>query len=197
MALVIPEATASVALHFTLPGQSGDVVSTFGVTGFPDSDWPERIEAVVTGFTGNVLPLLQANVQLVEATWVANQDGTLIAGVTPVATSGANVASALPPNCTWLIKKNTLLAGRCHRGRMYLPGLVEANVDASGNLDGGQVTSMNGALQDWLDEVDGIGGATLVVLHDEDGACAAADPTPIASLICQGKIATQRKRLRD
>lgn len=196
MALVIPPNCAQIALHFSLPGQAGDVISTFAVETLPDLDWQETVEDAVTPFTVNVLPLLASVVQLVEATYVANPGGPLIGGVVPVATFGTNAAAPLPPNCTWLIRKNSNLIGRTNRGRMYLPGLVEPNVTAAGTIDLGQVTDMNAGLADWLAAVQASVGA-FVILHDDGGAGALADPAPVTSLICQEKIATQRGRLRD
>lgn len=196
MSLIVPPGYASVALKFQVPGQSGEVISTFGIRGGISPDWPDVVDAVVSGFTANVLPILCEATYCPEATWEANVLGVMIEGTTPVDSSGLLEGDQMPPNNAWLVRKLTGFVGRTNRGRMYLPGLEEGLVNTSGVIAGGTVTDMNAGLADWLTAV-AAADVDLVVFHDSEGAGAADDPTVITQLVAQAKIATQRTRLRD
>lgn len=104
--------------------------------------------------------------------------------------NGGQSGSAMPPNVAYLIKKGTASGGRRNRGRMYLPGVAEANVDDTGLLNsvflaaaGADFASFIGFLTAEL--------LPMVILHDGPGA-----PTVVTSFQLDARAATQRRRLR-
>lgn len=110
--------------------------------------------------------------------------------------AGSITGSAIPANCAVLIKKSSSLAGKQNRGRLYCPGIwpTEGSVDGGGNIQGAQVTQMQGWWTAFFDlfgtpEFADIGSP--VILHDGAGT-----PAPIGALTVQPLIATQRRRLR-
>ena len=106
---------------------------------------------------------------------------------------GELVSSALTPNVSMLVHKATALGGRSGRGRFYVPGVREADV-----ADDGTVSST--ALAQWQTAANAFatGLAALdvagVVLHSADAPIDL--PTLITSYEVQGRVATQRRRLR-
>lgn len=100
----------------------------------------------------------------------------------------------LPVNSCWLIKKVTDRGGRKGRGRMYWPGVQADAIEDAGNLEAGVVssgtTAFGGLVSDWITDF----GSPPVLLHTVSGDGA---PDVIVDFNLDGKIATQRNRLRD
>lgn len=93
----------------------------------------------------------------------------------------------------FLIHKATSLGGRAGRGRFFLPGVPESNVNSNGLLTSGTATAVNADLDSFLTELTN-DGLIPVVLHAEGSPI--TTPTAITSLTCDAKVATQRRRLR-
>lgn len=114
-----------------------------------------------------------------------------------VHTPGSAGDGALPPNCCYLVSKKSAVGGRRNRGRMFIPGILAEDVFPNGTLNTTRETQMQTAV-DVLIDTAVMAGANLlqaVILHNSEGS-AVPDPTPVTSLDVQGKIATQRRRLR-
>lgn len=108
--------------------------------------------------------------------------------------SGSNSSDFAPQNCALLIQKRSNLGGRRNRGRCYFPVITEGAVNEVGELSETQVASYQSIADDWLQFYNlgaGIVGP-MVILHN-DGSI---PPTPVATLVVQRLIATQRRRLR-
>lgn len=103
---------------------------------------------------------------------------------------GTDAGTATPPNTCMLLEKRTNLGGRQGQGRMFLPGLDEGDVDAGGLLAAAKVDAMNSGAATWLAALDAQ-GTPMVLLHSTLLA-----PTPVTSLVCDVRAATQRRRLR-
>lgn len=103
---------------------------------------------------------------------------------------GGGAATMAPVNTAYLLHKSTDLGGRKGRGRMYLPGVLEADVSSFGNITAGIVTAIN------VDAAALLSGLTtelvpMVLLHSD-----ATAPTLVTGLQCDGIAATQRRRMR-
>jgi hypothetical protein len=141
--------------------------------------------------------------------WTTQWDNVLIDAVTMVSTEvkfGPNASgptavftdpitgdlsdSGSPANTAFLVHKNTAIGGRQGRGRIYVPGVSEALVGAAGALTSGTVTSIN-TLMATIGASLALAGCPCVLLHSD-----ALTPTPITTFSCDGKAATQRRRLR-
>jgi hypothetical protein len=114
--------------------------------------------------------------------------------ITPV--TGNNAGTMSSQQVAVLIRKSTAAAGRRNRGRMFIPGAIESEVDQAGLLTPAAVAAWNSAVLNlrpgntihtafgFLDEP--------VILHDSGSQT----PTAITDLSCQSRVATQRRRLR-
>lgn len=105
--------------------------------------------------------------------------------------------SYAPPNVAALARKTTSFAGRQNRGRMYLPFVNEGTIDIAGQLTALEVSGINAALNAFM--VKHVGGANEVESVTISHVPTVSDPTPLPTtvddIICEGIVATQRRRL--
>lgn len=102
-------------------------------------------------------------------------------------------SSESTPAPSFLIHKNTDDGGRAGRGRFYLPGVPEIDVEIGGALSSGKATAVNTALGILKSEMEA-DGVIPMVLHGAGSPL--STPSPITSFSCDARIATQRRRLR-
>lgn len=104
---------------------------------------------------------------------------------------GVGTGGNFPPNTAFLVKKFTSAGGHSGQGRMFLPGVAEAQADDAGMLAAGTISGFNTALGGFLNSMNG-SDCPMVLLHNDP----TMTPNIVTSLILQAKVATQRKRLR-
>ena len=102
--------------------------------------------------------------------------------------SSSGVIGAAAPAV--LVKKSTAAGGRRNRGRMYIPGVTEAQILAGGVLDPTPQSAIQGFVDTMFADLEA-GGLTACVEHT-DGST----PTEITSFTVDGTVATQRRRQR-
>jgi hypothetical protein len=109
----------------------------------------------------------------------------------PRTVAGAGGGNPLPNNCTMLVRKITARGGRQGRGRMYLPMIFgsENQVSPTGAVE----PVLVGAYQAIADNA--FPGANWRLLHDSESAGSTV-PDQITAFVAQGRIATQRRRMR-
>lgn len=152
------------------------------------------VASVLEGqFTFNVMPLLPAQLELVEVRVKFGPDATGPAAIEPSATVGGVATGSSSAQVAWLVQKTTALGGRAGRGRLYLPGLAEADVDESGVITGAARAAMQGA---WNTMVAALILQDLVPVLLHGPTSPITTPTVIDNLIVDGTAATQRRRLR-
>jgi hypothetical protein len=119
---------------------------------------------------------------------------TFEVGIGAVTPGGALTGAVSSPQVAFLVKKATALSGRAHRGRMYLPGVIETDVDDQGKVLAARITAMNLVLTDLLDLTDDTSGAITgaVLLHE---AGVTPPPTTLTSLLLSNVVSTQKRRL--
>jgi len=144
-----------------------------------------------------IMPLLANNTTFVGLTARTGPDGSAIVFESPASVVGSYAGSALPPNCSLLVRKRSNQGGRRNRGRMYIPGCPEGVVEPNGDLTAAYLTSFQQQINAWrtaLADVSGI--SELAIFHTTGLGLPGLPPTMITSLIADKKIATQRRRLR-
>lgn len=115
-------------------------------------------------------------------------------GLFPGAGAGTAATVGVTPNTSILVAKQTESGGRAGRGRFYLPGIPEANVDAAGVIAGATLTAIQGAMTDFLGKLD-VADVPMKLLHAE-GTSVITEPLDVTSLVVSNRVATQRRRLR-
>lgn len=106
---------------------------------------------------------------------------------------GGNSGQSSPPQSTLLAQKVTEMGGRAGRGRLFIPGVVDAGILAGGSLNPDTVTVFQTELND-LYALLTAGDFTPVLLHSVGSPI--TTPTPITSLQVQSQSASQRRRNR-
>lgn len=195
MALVIPNGYGMAVYRFTLAGDSEEMLTTIGIdmVSYADGEaaiaglhadfvaaWPAA--NILLGYTFLGIRFLEGQASGPPVVWEGTQ--------APVV--GTNAGPALPPNCAFLVRKRTGLAGRQHRGRMYLPaclGVGEDSVPSTGVMLEAQRVVLQGRVN------TGFATGDKVILHDSLSP-GALSPTLITSLHLDHRLATQRRRLR-
>jgi hypothetical protein len=105
----------------------------------------------------------------------------------PVLENGANPAFSLPSNCSVLITK--VVTGS-RNGRMFWPGLPEADVNAGGQLEAAALPLWQTAANNVMTAL-AANGTVMRVIDATD------DPHVVSALSVQPLIGTQRRRLRN
>lgn len=111
----------------------------------------------------------------------------------PGAGAGAVMGDTSPPNTAWLVRKVTGFGGRTGRGRLYLPGITDGNVLDDGAIGSTALTNMQTAWDNFYDDLVSY-GCPPALLHGPGSPV--SSPMLITSFSVDGKVATQRRRLR-
>jgi hypothetical protein len=151
-------------------------------------------EAIADEFSPQVMPQLCNTLVLAEVyvKYGPNATGPSASAFRNIL--GTQTEPSVPPNLSILVRKNTTGGGRRGRGRFYIPGAPEFQINASGNLSTAYLNSVQTALDVWyLGMVND--GIAPVVLHSA-GISSTPAPTPVLSLVAQALAGTQRDRMR-
>lgn len=198
MSTIIPVGYAQANVVQRLVGDNEDMVCTFGFdhSGSAD-DFVTQANLVLGAWVANILPLQGSNFSAVAVDYYVGQDGGPPAVFRSNAGggSGSSPATTLPNNTAALIRKRTDAAGRRGRGRFYVPGLPEGEVNALGDLSTVQRNALQSGASEFLNDLIAL-DLPMVILHRTEGLGTEPPPTPVTSLVVELKVATQRRRLR-
>lgn len=192
--MTIPVGFAQATHFFTGNPVPLGAAITYGVDLGGASPTPESVAEDLHGaLATTVMGRLPQSLFLQSTLVKFGPDATGPSGTFSTAVGGSLAGDVAPPNVTWLVRKNTALGGRAGRGRLYLPGVPEELIDNGGVISATDVTAMQ---TEWDDFLIAVGAANLnmVVLHQPGSPL--ITPTPITSLQVEGRVATQRTRLR-
>jgi len=186
----IPSGFGQVNYRFSGAGAPSGAEVTFGFT-VPGGDDPTTAGGdLITAWNATDMPdLYSLSLTFEEVLVKFGPDATGPSAVTPAGGAGG-LGAAGGPQQAYLVHKHTALGGRQGRGRFYIPGVAEADVDPSGTILAARITAATTILEDFRALV-ALGGRELVLLH-RDGST----PTAITSMTMDAKVATQRRRNR-
>lgn len=106
---------------------------------------------------------------------------------------GTRSGNQCSPQVAGLVRKVTLGGGRKNRGRFFLPGMLENDLQDDGLFSGTYITLVNTALADFLTKMQA-DNLRPVVLHSEATGSAAIHD--ITTFQLDARCATQRRRNR-
>lgn len=196
MAIVNPEGFAQVIIPFKNSALSRTAACVYAIElDGPVVDGLALCDALTVAFADSIGQGVDSAVTMGPTTIRLGGDpgspGPVYSGGYDQVGLGTDVSS--PAQVAVLFRKLTAAGGRANRGRMYVPWACGAvSVDEGGFIDAGAVASFNGVAADFLTELLAIAGG-MVLLHDESSPVTA--PTAVTGLVCQGQVATQRRRL--
>lgn len=167
---------------------------TYGFTrGMNPSPPAEFAEIFHDAFADNIMSQVGTSVTLLSTLVKFGPDATGPSAEFADPRTGGNAGTVLGPNTAFLVRKQTAMGGRAGRGRMYIPGVRETSADDAGVLQPASVALMQAEVDAFLVQV-GAANVNLVVLHQAGSPL--TTPTDITGLQVDGRVATQRRRLR-
>lgn len=218
MAIIVPD-VARFSINQTLEGRAvvnviDMQIDTTGSTMSRDDAIVNQAKSILTewdtyGRVNQVDDLTADSISYVDLNSASGITGNLAASATVTwPKAGSKTGSPLPANTALLVKKQTPSRRGARSGRMYVAGIPEEDTDtANGNRLSSafqtSFTSSMAAFKSGVEELDTLGTAFeswLVVVHitarDASGNPTAGDYTRVDTLVVDGLLATQRRRLR-
>lgn len=104
--------------------------------------------------------------------------------------TGNQGTNALPPNTALLVRKTITGLSNRFAGRAFMPGIPESIIDSAGIIESASVAQFQGAFTEWYEALVSIIGPPVVF------SATSSDPQESTSFNVQGRVATQRRRLR-
>lgn len=223
MPLNIPVGDGVAAWHFRYDNDPEEMVCTMGVRPATPPLAQGAAERLLAAWRTHLLPQQLSTVQLLRCTVRTRQDGggDIVHVATPSTTAiGTTTGSGLPSNSAIIVEKLTLRAGRRGRGRMFVPGINDTQVDNAGLVAAANIASWNTALQAFLGALGAVSGGTPVqspviplLLHGSTTETVRSSspgsrtvtvtevgegplPDEITNFVIDPRIGTQRRRLR-
>ena len=196
MGVIVPVGESQAVMRWSLAGDSEFMVCVLGLRDNLISNDPPAIAARFwTAWVQNSLaqgPQMGVGWSRGTAFVTTRLSSGPVTVEVGTAISNTGTFTTVPNNCAVLVRKQTAAGGRRNRGRMYLPPfmLPEGDVTPTGVIvanEQGEITAAMIQFRADLLEED----LTPVVQHD-DGS----PGTPITTFACQGRMATQRTRMR-
>lgn len=189
--LVIPAGAAQITFVYQLAGDPEPMNNVFGVDWSPVDNAPTTLQNIAASWGGSVMSRLSDTLTLLEVRATIAQDPDPPLSVTEIVDEqGGDSGAVLPQNCAYLLQKRSEHGGPTGRGRMFLPGVPESKVSNTGVVDGVERGIITGAAASFIDDLVDF-GTPMLIFH-----ASAEAPYQVVFLPCDGKIATQRERLR-
>jgi hypothetical protein len=162
------------------------------------TEMEELGDLLVDWFDVQLQPQVTSQLSLVEVklTDLTSEFGPVVEWTTGLPIVGTNIGQTMPNNVAIVMTKRTVFRGKSFRGRIYHPGLVEAQVTNNQLVPATQtllLTNYNA-----LVELEGAGGLyTLQVVsrYTNNAPREIGVATPVISITTDGFIDSQRRRL--
>lgn len=187
----LPVGFVYAAIRIDGPSPADPAVVTFGCSDDGTSAPDNLAEAIFHQFADNFDDEVCEDYAFLDCAIKLNRSGPIRDGYFADSQAGLETTNPVAPQVCVLIKKTTGFAGRAYRGRMYLPGAPVSDFDFSGTLIGASQSAWQSSADDFFNGMAGL-GLDLHLLHNSP----LIDPTPITNLVVDGRMATQRRRVR-
>jgi hypothetical protein len=188
--MIIPSGFAQCTMGFAGNGLANPAAVVFGIDQGGGANPDDVAEQVYDTWVATILNQQCDDITLVSCLVKFGPNDTGPSAEFTGNDPGVLSASGAVSNTAYLVRKNTSLGGRKGRGRMYLPGVVESTVGSDGAIDPTPLASLQLEVTGFGNVLT-LGSLPMVLLHND-----ATAPTPVTSLVVQGRVATQRRRLR-
>jgi len=185
----IPAGLAIADLSFDLTGSAIDAHVILGVK--PNGIAPAIVAAQLGDMFEPALKTAMTAETRFRNVTVVNASGQF--GTSSRQSAGSNPGNSAPSNTAWLVTKTPGVGGRRKRGRMFIPGIPEGDVDPGGFIVPGRVEDLQDqfdTISEALAEPSPIANWDLCVIHS-NGTHSVFDTFQV-----EGQVATQRRRMR-
>lgn len=192
--MVLPSAgyvRVTIPYHGSAVPQGAATVLTFADVDV-DSSF-ESLRDLLEPLWNDVIDSMDSGVQVTEALFKRGPDSTGPSAILPLVAGGINTGTNSAPQRALLVQKATAVGGRAGRGRMYLPGLRDADVNEGGQL----ATAVREQFQEDVDDfLEGMSSGNWPLVLEHQAGSPLEVPTVVTSLNVQSQVATIRKRNR-
>lgn len=204
MSVQIPVGFANVSINLRCQGRPRDYAVTFGVQQTSPPVSADGIALLVDGaLTSGLAPWATLtncldSYQYLGVTCTLMTSTGPVPGSFPNSRAGTAAAGPSPGNVAILVRKFTTRGGKAGRGRMFSPpfNVAEGSIDAAGLMASGTVTALTQQWQAFRSNLV-TAGCPMVLLHGPNKAgTPIPPPDPVANLIVENQVATQRRRMR-
>ena len=199
MALVIPNSCANWSLTITNANGGASSRSSIAIA-------MEHTANLTQADIGRIANLLRDGLTgRYDSSWllgpthvVENTGGPVYKVWDDTGTEAGTVAAAadVSPAVALVVSKLTGFAGRSFRGRVYMPGLRETDVDESGAVAGATVNAWQTAFDNLQTALIADAAVEGVILLHNEGNPNAGIPTPVTRFLVRNVIGTMRPRQR-
>lgn len=202
--VVIPANFFHISFIHEVTGVDDQVINTLGIgVGAGTSTEANFVDLADAWATNIVIPIM-SNATTFTRMLVRDSTGVVLdIDRADVGTSGTSI---VPVNCAAVVEKRTGIGGRRNRGRVFIPGIPESQVNEAGLLETTYRDGIDADFVAFQSDVEAIdpGEWFTFILHSKgwDGAVEPADPgnapapSLITSWVTKPGIGTQRRRLR-
>lgn len=198
MGLVINDLTSNWHITITNSGGGASAVSSVAIGTLNDNPLTQTIvDRVANLMRDGLKPFWDSGWTVGPVHVVENVAGDMFVWDNTATEAGTNGAAVYAsPAVSLVVSKVTGLLGKAHRGRFYLPGIQESNVDEAGIIDAGAVTAYQAIIDAFKTSVVGDGAiGNLCLFHDESSpGDHSADV--ITSLLVRNVVGNMRPRQR-
>lgn len=185
----IPSGFVQATINWSGPTKSGEASTVLGFAWPPAMDLLDVAVTISGAVETNLTPVQHQEFALTGIS-VLTETQRLDLPVGPF--QGNRTGDLAPPQVCVLMSKSSLARGRHARGRNYWPGFLnDGDVYNDGTINPSWVGTLNQAFVGFGEDVS-TAGLNLVLLHNDPGLA----PTAVISAVIEGKVATQRRRLR-
>lgn len=199
MPLVIPPDNANVIVTMTnaVGGLSGRTSIALGLSLTEVIDQTD-VGRISNLFRDGLAPLLDTSWLVGPTHFVVNQEGEMQVFDDTGTEAGTGGAAQLgtTPAVAVVVSKVTGLLGRAYRGRIYMPGLREADVDESGTITGSVVNTYQSAFDALHTALVADSAVNSPALFHSEGTLHAGEWTNINSFRVRNIVGTMRPRQR-
>lgn len=190
----IPTDFAQINWHFEGAGLANPAECTLGIDVSSTTLDPSEIaEVAADAWNSEINPSICDAVTLLSVHVKFGPDDTGPSGDWTGSYPGAVSTTGASSAVAYLLHKRTAFGGRAGSGRMYVPGVPEAQIASNGNLDNTWRGNMNTGFTD-LAATLVANNCVPVLLHGTGSPL--TTPTPITALEVDDVVATQRRRQR-
>lgn len=188
----IPEGCGQFTLFFGGPAMPRGGVVTIGFTNDADQSAAGCVADFVTAFTASgIMANLSSAIETTKARAKLGPDDTGPFAEQAMSIGGGGAATAVSPQVSFLVRKQTTHGGRKGRGRFYLPGVLEADVGSGGLVAPLVVSALQADVETLRTGMEGL-DIPPALLHDD----LVTGAYPITGFVVDPTVATQRRRLR-
>lgn len=199
MPLVIPPTGTNwlVTMTNSSGGLSGRTSIAIG-TSYTDALTQTDVDRIANLFRDGLAPLLDTSwlVGPVHAIENNGEELRVWDNTGTEAGTGGSAQLGVTPAVAVVVSKVTGILGRAHRGRVYMPGLKEADVDESGTITGSVVNTYQSAFDALKTALIADTAVDSLALFHSEGTLAAGTIDEIQSFRVRTIVGTMRPRQR-